>query len=375
MTAEFEPARTDDVEELHSLFHTVYGGNYAMPYGTDKDVMAAEIAADTTTWLVHRARGRIVATVLAQVAPQDRMAKMQGLVVHPEARGNSLARSAVGALSEDLLADDGIDSAYGTARTIGTAPQRIMLANGFHGLGILPNIRKAGRHETMALLLRHREGVLELRSPVDRVPAALRRIVLAVERTIGLPKLPEFVPANEYAEFASDAKIELVDAPSFVRRTFDLQVRDPYRRFYPFHQPNVLLTEESGAFDLYAHMSRRDGYCTIVGATPSGLALAPHLEPLITLLNASGALYLETIVPLHAFEELSALLAHGFLPAAMYPAMRREDRVFHDYVVMTRTMEPLDFRGLAIDKAFRPYVEQYIDLWTQRHLDTSGVFR
>lgn len=375
MHAEFEPARNEDVEELLRLYRRVYGASYALPLGTDPDVMAAEITAETTTWLVARDHGRITASIMANVAPAARLGKLQGLVVDPDSRGSGIAHAAVGTLAGVLLDSGDVDSVYGTARTTATAPQRICLRNGFHALGIFPNLRKAARHETMALLGRYREGVLERRLAVHKVPAALGRLIDAVEATVGLPVRPELVPATEYPQNTAPASIELIDAPEFVGRAFDRSVTDPVRRFYPFHTPNVLLADTGGEFEIYAHLSRGDGYCTLFGATPDPMAAVPRLEGLLDALTGFGAQYIETLVPLECFEELSALLAHGFLPAALYPAMRRDGDGFHDYVVMARTTQPLDFRGLAIDEAFRPYAEQYIDLWTQRYLDTDGVFR
>ena len=55
--------------------------------------------------------------------------------------------------------------------------------------------------------------------------------------------------------------------------------------------------------------------------------------------------------------------------------MRRDGECYRDYVVMARTMQPLDFQGLSIDAAFRPFIDQYIDLWTNKYLDTRRVFR
>ncbi|WP_215544028.1 GNAT family N-acetyltransferase [Amycolatopsis sp. CA-230715] len=365
----------NDIEELLGLYRRVYGASYALPLGTDPEVMAAEIASDTTTWLVARESGHLVASIMATVDRADRLGKLQGLVVDPASRGSGLAHRAVGTLADALLSGGEVDSVYGTARTTATAPQRICLRNGFHALGIFPNLRKAARQETMALLGKHREGVLARRRPVHKVPASLGRLVAAVEQTIGMPARPELVPDSDYPPRESTAALELIDAPGFVKRSFDRVVTDPARRFYPFHEPTVLLADAGGDFEVYAHLSRHDGYCTLLGATPDPMAVAPHLDKLIDHLAGFGAFYVETLVPLDRFEELSALLAHGFLPAALYPAMRRDGEEFGDYVVLARTVQPLDFRGLAIDEAFRPFAEQYIDLWTQRYLDTNGVFR
>lgn len=380
MQAVFEQARVDDVEELLRLYRTVYGRSYALPLGTDPKVMAAQITAADSTWLVGRMPGtrKVVASILATVDAADRLGKLQGLVVHPDSRGGGVAGQAVGTLSEAVLASDQpVDSVYGTARTTSVAPQRTCLSNGFRALGIFPNLRKASRHETMVLLVRYRDGVNERRCPVPRIPAGLDRMVAAVDTAMGTPTFSERVPDAPRPRPAPrpPVKLELIDAPQFVLRRFTEMVTDPARRFYPFHTPDILIAPENGEFEVYAHLSRSDGYCTLIGSAPNALAVSEHLDQLIAHLAAFGASYLETLVPMDAYDELCVLLEHGFFPAAAYPAMRRDGDGYRDYVVMARTMQPLDFQGLAMDAAFRPFAEQYIDLWTKKYLDTRGVFQ
>ncbi|SDM84902.1 hypothetical protein SAMN04489726_3660 [Allokutzneria albata] len=376
LTPVFDRARVDDIDELLRLYRRVYGAAYALPLGTEPAVMAREITSDLTTWMVAREPGGgLVASIVGNVDPADRLGKMQGLVVDPACRGAGIAQQAVGSMSDEMLADGRIDSVYATARTTSTSPQRICLRSGFRALGFFPNLRKAAKHETMVLLARHRDGVLERRHPVDRVPAGLGPIVAALDTAVGMPVRPELVPEQETpSEQARSSGVELINAPEFVLRRF-AEVMEPDRAFYPFHKPNMLLAATDGSYEVYTHLSISDGYCTLIGAAPDPMAVGPHMDQLIGQLGNFGAFYVETLVPLHAFDELSSLLAHGFLPAAVYPAMRRDGELFRDYVVMARTMQPLDFRGLAIDAAFRPFVEQYIDLWKQKYLNTIGVYR
>lgn len=374
MAPEFEPARLADVDDLLRLYRRAHGANYPIAMGTDPDVMAAEIEAPHTTWLVWRRDGRVVASITGHVESADRLGKIAGLVVDPDAQGGGIAHHAVGQITEHMLASGEVDSVYGTARTIHLAPQRVCLRNGFHPLGLVPNLFKHARRETMTLLARHRDGVLEQRAEVHKVPASLRKLVTATHALVGLPTLPEFVEDTAFAA-GEVSRLEVIEAPQFVQRHFEHTINDPARRFYPLHKPNVLLADEHGEYQIYGHLNRHDGYCTIFGATPSPQALLPHLGGVIDTLAGLGAPHVETLVPLHEFDELSALLAFGFLPVALYPAMRKDGEVYHDYVVMVHTPQPPDFRGLAIDEAFRPFTEQYIELWTQKFLNTNGVFR
>ncbi|GAA1243417.1 hypothetical protein GCM10009665_37830 [Kitasatospora nipponensis] len=384
MTHQFTAVQPSDINGLLTLYRQVYGSSYALPIGTDPEVMAREMASPRTTWLAAREAqsGRIVGSIIGTIDPQERLGKLQGLVIHPDARGSGLAHQAVRRLSDLLLeGEQGADSVYATARTNSTAPQRVCLSAGFRALGIFPNLRKAERHETMVLLAKHRAGVLERRLPVERVPAGLGDLVRALHEAVALPEqpLPELVdeplPARRGAGRPGGAAMELVDAPQFVLRRMSEQLPDPEQRFYPFHAPNVLLATADGAHEVYAQLNRSDGYCALIGAAPGLAALGEGFETLINRLAEDGALHIEALLPLDGYEDLRLLLAHGFLPAAAYPAMRRQGEGWRDYVVMARSLQPLDFRGLSIDAAFQPFTEQYIELWKQQYLNTHGVFQ
>jgi len=40
---------------------------------------------------------------------------------------------------------------------------------------------------------------------------------------------------------------------------------------------------------------------------------------------------------------------------------------------MSRTMEPLNFKGMAVVSPFKPFIDQYVDAWKQINLDTIEV--
>ena len=67
------------------------------------------------------------------------------------------------------------------------------------------------------------------------------------------------------------------------------------------------------------------------------------------------------------------LLRGQFVPSAIYPAMREVNGAYEDYVVLSRTMEPLNFRGMAIVSQFKHYIDQYVEAWKRVNLDTIEV--
>jgi hypothetical protein len=55
--------------------------------------------------------------------------------------------------------------------------------------------------------------------------------------------------------------------------------------------------------------------------------------------------------------------------------MRPNGARYTDFVVMSHSMHPLNFSGMAVDASFKPFIDQYVELWKQRHLDVLEVFK
>lgn len=377
----FEPATPADIDELLQLYFTCYGKYYPLALGSDPGVMARMVAQPQTLWRVVRdARSkRIMASGVIDTDPFHRIGKLEGVVVHPEWRHRKLAHRLVEYLVEQSLAGAGmVDSVYATTRTLSKGPQLMCLHNGFKAFGIFPNAHKIQHYETLTLLARHRDGVLLQRRPIQRIPERLAPIVKVLAQVAGLSQAPEVLP--EVGRVGRDKRLvasefELIFAPNFVLTRFMETFAEPERRFYPFHSPNLLISATDGSSEVFAYISKYDRYCAIIGVKPGFMAIADRLDAVIDQLTSFGASYLEVLLPLEDSPEITTLLDHSFLPSAVYPAMRRDGDVWLDYIVMSRSMEPLDFRGMAIDSSFKPYVDQYVDLWKKMYLDTLEIFQ
>lgn len=77
-------------------------------------------------------------------------------------------------------------------------------------------------------------------------------------------------------------------------------------------------------------------------------------------------------MPLAHQDALSAFLAQGFVAGALYPAMRADGDGFHDYAVLSRSSERIDFRGVAVEPPLQPYLDCYASAWASTHLPTSS---
>lgn len=371
MSVTIEQATPADIAELRQLYYAVYGPHYPTALGTDPAVMSRLIADPYTLWLVARRAGTggVVGSAAIHSEPGSRLGRLEGLAVHPDQRGSGLAGALTDELCSRMLGTGRLDSVYATVRTVSAGPQRVVSRNGFRPMGILPNAVDLDCRESLALYARHSPGVLDRRIPVDEVPAPLLPLLRNVERSLGISyagtraTAPLPAPAR-----ASDVRLEMIEAPGFVRRRFHDRFPDAAQWFYPLHTPNVLLVPDDGDFEVYAYLNRTGKYCALVAGHPDPAAAAGHLEPITRALTRAGAGYVEALVPLAHHSALSAFLAQGFLPSALYPAMRPEGDGFHDYVVLTRTTEHIDFRGVVVDEPLQPYLDFYVSAWASTYL-------
>ncbi|MER6073850.1 GNAT family N-acetyltransferase [Streptomyces sp. NPDC001817] len=378
MTAVLRPAAVQDVAELRQLYFDVYGHGYPVPLGSDPAVMRRLISDGTAHWLTARTgRGDLVGSAVVQTDAGSRVGKLVGLAVHPVHRGGGLASRLTGAVCGEAFGTGRLDSVYATVRVVTEGPQNVVVRNGFRPLGLMPNAVEVEGCETLALFARYADGVLERRAPVERIPQRLAALLSAAASGIGIdyagagriatPPAPRAVTGAE--------PIELIAAPAFVRRRFLERFPGAGDRFFPLHTPNSLLVAADGGFEAYADLDPVAGSCALVAVHPRPAAVAGALEALMTAVTRAGADYAEALLPLADAEALDVFLASGFVPSAVYPAMRRIGDRFHDYVVLSRTSRQIDFRTTAVSALLQPYLRAYLTAWTATYLPLHEVSR
>ncbi|MEU8033665.1 GNAT family N-acetyltransferase [Streptomyces sp. NPDC049099] len=378
MTAVLSPASAQDIAELRQLYFEVYGHGYPVPLGSDPVVMRRLITDGTAHWLTARtADGALVGSAVVVTEPGSRIGKLVGLAVHPGHRGGGLASRLTGAVCAEAFATGGLDSVYATVRLVTEGPQHVVVRNGFRPLGLLPNAVEVEGCETLALFARYADGVLEHREPVASVPERLSPLMSAVSAGVGIDYAgTRHVPSRRTVGTASGAEpIELITAPAFVRRRFLELFPEPDDRFFPLHTPTALLVAADGSFEAYADLDAVAGSCALVAVHPRPAAVAGALEALMAAVTRAGADYAEALLPLADAEALEVFLASGFVPSAVYPAMRRIHDRLHDYVVLSRTSRQIDFRTTAVSPLLQPYLGAYLSAWTATYLPLHEVSR
>lgn len=380
MRIKIENPTLEDIDELLKLYFMTYGHNYPIAFGNNAQAAGQAILSDDCVWLVARDRARdgmIVGSLVYELDRADKVAKAMALVVHPDYRKVGIA-SRLCSWGDNLIKAGGeFNSVYTTTRTDNVAVQVIFLKENYYPLGIFPNAHKIKRFETTTLFAKFKEGVLERRAPTEKIPARLVPLYEVVKQTYPALKIPPAATLSDRhikKHSPWSTTFETIFAPNYVLRRFRAQITDANAQFYPFHLPNLLMADESGKIEIFAYFNPQDGYCTLISCNQPMFALHEYFPSILESMRSLGISYVEVLIGADRFESIEVLLRAQFLPSALYPAMREVGGLTYDYVIMTRTMEPLDFRGMKVEQAFKPYVDQYVSLWKQMHLDALEVF-
>jgi N-acetylglutamate synthase-like GNAT family acetyltransferase len=375
-----EKAQVSDVDEIINLYRLVYGRKYPISYGTDPDLLARAITNDKSHMvLVARDLGKkvIMGALIVEIDLDNKIGKLLGLVVHPTFQKNKIGNQLVVYVDEHFLEKETeLNSLYATTRTVTVGPQRVFIKNHYLPLGIFPNAHRLHQYETVTLFAKFRKGLLEKRLPPPEVSSSLLPMYQILQNLVpdlSLPKSLEEIALPAPSEEGVDWDFEIIRAPNYVYRKFLETFPDSKDRFFPFHTPNMLIAEKKGRIEIFAYFSKRDGYCTLIKATKPISELNGKLTSLYMQLDDIGVSYIEVLVNVVKYTSIETLLGGQFVPSAIYPAMREVDGIYEDYIVMSRTMEPLNFKGMAVISHFKPFIDLYVDTWKKINLDTIEV--
>jgi hypothetical protein len=374
-------AKQSDVDEMINLYRIVYGRKYPISYGTDPELLGKAIEdKDTHLILVSREKNLNIVTgaLIVEVDKGNKIGKLVGLVVHPQYQKNKIGNHLVTFAGEYFLVKGNeINSLYATTRTVSIGPQKVFIKNNYLPLGIFPNAHRLSQYETVTLFAKFREGLLEKRVPRSEVSASLIPMYNILKNLVPKLSIPKTLEKSAVSVDNLNSKeawdFEIIRAPNYVYRKFLETFPDERDRFFPFHQPNMLIADKKGRIEIFAYYSKRDGYCALIKATRPISEISGSLPSLYMQLDDIGVSYIEVLVNVKHAEFIESLLAGQFVPSALYPAMRETNGLYEDFIVVSRTMEPLNFRGMAIISQFKPYVDLYVDAWKQVNLDSIEI--
>lgn len=365
-------ATPDDVLRIRWLYHRIYGGNYPFSLVYNPQECAKAIESDRYVWLLAKDGDQAVGSLIFTVQRPIRLGKVFGGVVSDEFRGQDLASRMLAFGTEALVRGGAARTVYATTRTVSLAPQRLAEKAGFKALGIFPNVHRVLRSETHTLAVFFGRGALAGRARTPRLPLVLKPFFELVARQTGIGEA-EYVELPMPAEGGGAATpFEVIQAQQFILRRFQ-EVRDAGRLaldFFPFHEPNLLLLSPDGRTEIFLYRSPKDGHCVLTGARSETLELSVLLDHGAAFLEGMGVRYIEVLVEAGDAEKINGALGARFLPSAYYPAMRWDaaGERGSDYVVLSRSLAVLDFRGVSLQPVYAEYLKEYFRLWRELHV-------
>lgn len=369
-------AAESDLEGLRGLYRATYGDRYALPEVVDDERAREVLSGHGWVWLLCECEGRVVGSLIFGWDNEHHLGKSFAGVVDATSRGHkTMQKMLTEGLDRLLFQGDIFDMVYAVVRTFVTpAFHRDLLQLGFIDVGVFPNVRKVRNYETHGL-------------KICVAPRALER----------RRKHPILIPPVEslYAITASRFNLEspVIDrqAVPLVRQSMDLRVElrpvaeagvagmtksrvQMLRRasrglqfgFFPFHEPNQILSDPTGKVRVFLSHQKTDGHSSILGIDPGPYEPVSVLNSVADYCAERGAVYLELLVSAFEPELQAAAYLAGFLPCAYFMGAEVREGRRSDVIVTSRTFVPLHFHGLRLTESAKPYLLEFFKVYTER---------
>ena len=372
-------AQVSDLRRIQMLYAEVYGPNYPMAIISDAALLRAAVTSREYFWLVADRQGRIMASLIYELDPGQRLAKAFGAVVSKEYRKQNLAVTMMEMIHRRLTGRGGpVDAVYATTRTVTLAPQHLTENLGFAKLGIFPNAHKVFEHETHCLAAYFVPGALRRRRTPPELLEELEPFYRLVQRQLKLGKAV-FRRRADQAELRQPAppqpllRFEEITAPEFIRRRF-ARTRNTglfANAWVPFHRPNLLLLTPDQSTEVFLCHGKQDQYGVILGGRTRVAEAALVLNSVAQRLAEMGVRYIEFIADAYSPGLQEQALHARFLPSAYFPAYRKVGVRRWDYIVFSRSFEMLDFRNVHLTSDYRAFLKEYMKLWQSLYLDAA----
>ena len=363
--SEIRRALPTDSHSIADIYRTVYRGRYPNALMNQPAALADYLAREDVLWVVACAGAKIVGSVVHEIDDAHRLCRVFGGVVRQEYRGSGLLERTM-RHGQDMLMDraDRVDVIYATTRTASPAPQIVTRRMGYVPLGIFPNARRTDVDETHCLAAFYAAPALRNRFTELRLHPRLARLFDLVREQLPLPS-PALAGANDLMldEYSRQVPIEPIFAEAFVSHRFaSLRAQGLLAsHFFPFHQPNMMLTSPCQMVEVFAHLTAADKACTVVAVRkPRDVNLTWLAEACFPVLRDRGVRTVELLVHADKPKTIERVLRARFIPCAYVPAFQMADGFRRDFVSFNRVFDMPDFRGLRLDGRNREFLDEYL---------------
>ena len=365
-------AEIKDISSIMHLYANAYEGTYPDP--TFNNVIALEKALYSSSKFIFLACNESgpIACILFLYDSENLLGKAGAAVVDPDHRGKQLTQKLILYGIEKISKEsNGLDVLYITTRTVHKAAQILTQKIGFKHLGIFPNVHKTDEYETHALAAMFFNKALENRYIDFEQHPKISNLYNLVQENTELPDMPVAqIWANKKYEGKVDS-LEVIDAKEFIKlRSTELHEKNEIDlAFFPFHTPNLLITNPNQSVQVFAYVNSVDKHCVITGCKiDKEVSFTELFLQVSNILRDRGIRYIEVIIRANRLNIIEKINKAKFIPCGYVPAFQLEGGKRYDYVVFSRSFEILDFVNLELTGPNAKFLGNYINLWEKQFL-------
>lgn len=365
MSLTVRPATAGDGLALVVLYQRSAGQGPADPVLLNLRWTQELLSQPASSWFVAETGGEVVALVALLVDGEHQLSKITRMCVRPDLDDPAMVVGSLltGAMAE-LRARGSGDVIYTTTRSLTLDQQRLTLGLGYRILGIFPNASGADRLRLNGLTASFADGVLfEKRHARFALHPTIMPFYEIVRRQCALPELQVAEVGRLPADPGDPAPaLEIIEAPNFVRHRFrQLQERKFLSvTFYPFAEPNALVTDASQRMEIFLRIMPDMRFATVLGERIEERVSPVDLyRSIAAMLYARGITYIEVINDAADAAGIHFILAAGYLPCAYFPCLKNHGDGRRDYVVFGRSFESPVLSDANVDDIYLEYFRAY----------------
>ncbi len=366
------PASHGDVMPIVEMYQGAAVEVMNDPLFLDHRKLGSSLSDKGFQWIVAEAGGKIVGVLAVKRDLEQRIGKIVRLYTDPLADGGrKIQRSLIAAAAE--AGRPQLDLLFITTRFISFDQLLLSVEEGFRFLGFFPTSARERTRNPAGVTVRYFDGVLEGKRfqgfPLHPIVAPFFELICD---DWTLPPLPAFHPPRvEEALGTGAVELELIEAPNFVRRKYSrLREMDLLStNFYPFQEPNVLLTDPEGKLEVFAAVNDSFRFASVI-VERLEIPVDPSVlyREVARLLHDRNMSYIEMIVDAADCQGIEFMTRAGFVPVVYFPALKMHGNQRRDFVVLGHTYERLLFCVESLRTRFPKFTRVYADLEIRRHL-------
>lgn len=374
-------ATPDDIFKIAQLYYEVYQGLYPDPLMSQMGLLKAFIQNPHNYWFIAEAGPHLIGSMVFEYDPHHKIAKAFGAAISPQFQGHHIAQEmmkySLQFMNEDT--NSGVEVCYAVTRTVHSSAQILTQKLGFKKLGIFPNVHKTTTYETHCLAAYFEKDTLKKRHINFKLHPSILPLYKLASPEVGLSPIPV---AKIFAEVQNanitPFEFETINAKKFVVERFNKMKNEGRldNSFYPFHQPNYLITTPDQSVEIFLYINESDRHCVIIGVSLDQDKTDQYfqlMKQITDIVRGLGVRYLETIVRADNLGHIDNLLKAKFIPCAYFPAFQLINETRFDFVVFSRSFEIFDFSNIQLEGLYKDYLNLYYKSWKNSSLNPKLI--